>query len=105
MADEYRLDEVFKAKMTAAARHREATREAHNVFSEGPMFTRTRGAQPRKGTGRPSGRAELHRAIKVADEAYHTELARLGQDILSWFGRFLFATAGQFCRSAIGSTS
>ena len=34
MADEYRLDEVFKAKMAAEARHREATREAHNVFRQ-----------------------------------------------------------------------
>jgi len=45
MADEYRLDEVFKAKMTAAARHREATREAHNVFSE-EREARSRAKEP-----------------------------------------------------------
>src|SRR5437773_8437556 len=35
MADEYRLDEVFKAKMIAEARYRKAGREAHDVFLAG----------------------------------------------------------------------
>jgi len=35
MADEYRLDEVFNAKMIAEVRHRQAACEAHDVFAAG----------------------------------------------------------------------
>ena len=77
MADEYRLDEVFKAKKTA--------------------WRAFQGAKD----GRPSGTGQSF----IAPSRSLYRLARLGQDILSWCGRFLFATAGQFCRSAIRSTS
>ena len=133
MADEYRLDEFFKAKMTAEARsgsdprssrgfgrtyvyenvrraaeyERASARwDAFKSSQEAEGYeTAWRAFQRAKEPADHRAPAELHRAIKIADEAYHTELARLGRDILSWFGRFLFATAGQFCRSAIGSIS
>ena len=77
MADEYRLDEVFNAKMIAEVRHRQAACEAHDVFAAG------------------------HYVYENARRAANTSAHQPG----TWFGRFLFATAGQFCRSAIRSTS
>lgn len=110
MLDEYPLDPFEAAKAAAEARRQETIREAYEVFGRAYLFERARHAagyerasarwdalksdpnstgyeeawrafqvakQPPDHT---QARAELDRAIRAADDAYHVELAALGQE-------------------------
>ena len=104
MPDEYRLDGFLEANNAAQARRQEAIREAHEAFSRAYLLERARhAAEYERASARwdavkmnpkserdeaasgafqlakeppnhSKARAELHRSIRAADEAYHAEL-------------------------------
>jgi hypothetical protein len=110
MLDHYQLDPFLAAKSGAEARRQEAIREAHEAFSRAYLLEKARhAAEYERASARwdalksnpnaaryqeawrdfqdaklpadhTQARAELDRAIKAADAAYHAEVARLGQE-------------------------
>ena len=108
--DEYRLNGFLAAKDAAQARRQEAVREAHERFGRVYLVEKARHAAEyerasalwdalkmnpkadgydeawrqfqlaKQPPNHDQARAELHRAIRAADEAYHAELIRLSQE-------------------------
>ena len=110
MPDEYPFDPFLTGKAAAETRRQEAIREAHEVFGRAYLLEKARHAAAyerasarwdtlkmdpkaerceeawrafqlaKQPPNHNKARAELDRAIKAADEAYHAELACLGQE-------------------------
>jgi hypothetical protein len=110
MLDQNRLQAFDEAKAQAEARKQQAIKEAHEAFSRAYLVEKARHAAEYerasaawnavKGNPDANGydkareefelaklpanhdaaRAELNRAIRAADAAFHAEVARLGQE-------------------------
>jgi hypothetical protein len=110
MLDQNRLQAFDEAKAQAEARKQQAIKEAHEAFSRAYLAEKARQAAEyerasaawnavksnpdanrydkareefevsKLPANHDSARAELNRAIRAADEAYRTEVARLGQE-------------------------
>jgi hypothetical protein len=110
MPDQYQLEPFLIDKTTAEGRRQEAIREAHQAFSRDYLFEKARHAAEyerasalwdavksnpsAKGynnawrafqdaklpANHDAARAELHRAIRAADAAYHADVAAIGSE-------------------------
>jgi len=110
MPDQYQLDAVSEANVTAEARRQEAIREAHEAFGKAYLYEKARHAaeyerasarwdalksnqdaadyegawlafqRAKEPANHTQARAELNRAIRAADAGYHAEVSRVGQE-------------------------